>query len=195
MELSKNAERVLNYLRERDDDGIPPSFRDICRDLGIKSTSSVYRYLAELEEKGFVQKSQGLNRSIRLANSGSVNRVPLVGAVAAGTPITAIESIEEYIPFSSYHGYPTSELFALRVKGDSMINLGVFNGDIVVVHRTPDAENGEVVVAMVDGEATVKRFFREDGHYRLQPENDAYEPIIVDHVEILGKVTALLRYF
>ena len=194
MNLSKNAERVLTYLRERDDNGIPPSFRDICRDLGIKSTSSVYRYLSELEDKGYIYKSQGINRSIRLTDS-SVTRIPLVGAVAAGIPITAIEEIEDYIPFNSYHGYPSSELFALRVKGDSMINIGIFDGDIVVIHQTPNAENGEVVVAMVDDEATVKRFYREDGHYRLQPENDSMDPIIVDHAEVLGKVGALLRYF
>ena len=194
MNLSKNAERVLTYLRERDDNGIPPSFRDIFRDLGIKSTSSVYRYLSELEDKGYIYKSQGINRSIRLTDS-SVTRIPLVGAVAAGIPITAIEEIEDYIPFNSYHGYPSSELFALRVKGDSMINIGIFDGDIVVIHQTPNAENGEVVVAMVDDEATVKCFYREDGHYRLQPENDSMDPIIVDHAEVLGKVVALLRYF
>ena len=194
MDLSKNAERILKYLAERDSNDIPPSFRDICRDLGIKSTSSVHRYLAELEEKGYIYKTQGLNRSIRLTNSSS-SRVPLVGNVAAGTPITAVESIEDYIPFSDYHNYPASELFALRVKGESMINAGILSGDIVVIHRTPSAQNGEIVVAMIDNEATVKTFYKENGHYRLQPENDTMDPIIVNRVDILGKVIALLRYF
>ncbi|MBE6883335.1 MAG: transcriptional repressor LexA [Ruminococcaceae bacterium] len=194
MDLSKNAERILTYLAERVDNGINPSFRDICRDLGIKSTSSVHRYLSELAEKGYIQKTDGINRSIRLTNTAST-RVPLVGNVAAGTPITAIESIEDYIPFSVYHGYPASELFALRVKGDSMINIGIYSGDIVVIHQTPDAQNGEVIVAMIDNEATVKTFYRENGHFRLQPENDTMDPIIVDRVDILGKVIALLRYF
>ena len=121
-------------------------------------------------------------------------RVPLLGKVTAGQPILAVEEVEDYVPYSG-GGYQPGELFALRVSGTSMINAGIFDKDVVIVHKTPTAVNGDIVVALVGDEATVKRFYKENGHFRLQPENDAFEPIIVDEVSILGKVVSLVRYF
>ncbi len=196
--LSEKASAILRYVENCIDDGIPPSVREICSELGIKSTSTVHKYLKELEEKGYIIRGENLNRSIKLAeNSGAfrhkdnVSSVPLVGTVAAGMPILAIENIEEYIPYKS--SYSKDELFALRIKGDSMINIGMFEGDIIIVRKTSYAENGQIIVALVDDEATVKRFYKENGHFRLQPENDDMEPIIVQEVSILGKVIALIR--
>ena len=164
--------------------------------VGLKSTSSVQANLIALEKAGYIQRDPLLKRSIRLLGplSEKVTQVPLVGTVTAGTPILAIEQIESYIP---YAGAVSSDkpLFALHVKGESMINIGIFDGDIVIVEKTPVAENGEVVVALVEDSATVKTFYKEKGHFRLQPENDTMEPIIVDEVAILGKVKALVRYF
>ena len=141
--------------------------------------------------------SAGKNRAIVLVsdNNDEAQGIPLVGTVAAGVPITAIENITDYVSFLPSRHYD-GELFALRVRGESMINIGIYDGDIVIVEQTPVAENGEVVVALVDrSEATVKTFYKEDRHYRLQPENDEMEPIIVEEVEILGRVVSLIRYF
>ena len=124
----------------------------------------------------------------------NVARVPLLGRVTAGKPILAVEEVEEYVPYSG-GGYNPGDLFALRVMGDSMINAGIFDGDVVIVRKTSVAENGEIVVALIGDEATVKRIYRENGHIRLQPENDEYEPIIVDEAIVLGRVVSLLRYF
>lgn len=190
--LSEKASAILKYVENCIDDGVPPSVREICSNLEIKSTSTVHKYLKELEEKGYIVRGENLNRSIRLADpkSNSV-KVPLMGTVAAGMPILAVENIEEYIPYKS--SYSSDELFALKVKGESMINIGMYEDDIIIVRKTSYAENGQIVVALVDDEATVKRFYRENGHFRLQPENDSMEPIIVNEVSILGKVIALIR--
>ena len=190
--LSEKASAILKYVENCIDDGVPPSVREICSHLGIKSTSTVHKYLKELEEKGYIVRGENLNRSIRLAEP-KVNaaKVPLMGTVAAGMPILAVENIEEYIPYKS--SYSSEELFALKVKGESMINIGMYEDDIIIVRKTSYAENGQIVVALVDDEATVKRFYRENGHFRLQPENDSMEPIIVNEVSILGKVIALIR--
>ncbi len=190
--LSEKASAILKYIEDCIDDGLPPSVREICSDLGIKSTSTVHKYLRELEDKGYISRGENLNRSIRLCETKvSAARVPLVGTVAAGMPILAVENIEDYIPYKA--AYSADELFALRVKGDSMINIGMFDGDIIIVRKTPYAENGQIIVALVGDEATVKRFYRENGRFRLQPENDTMEPIIVDEVSVLGKVIALIR--
>lgn len=194
MNLSKNASSILNYLTEHRDDGIPPTVREICRALSIKSTSTVHKCLLELEQKGYIVKSPGLNRSLRLTGTTAPMRIPLVGTVTAGQPILAVENVEQYIPFHA-QGHSASELFALRVRGESMINAGIFDGDIIVAKRTSYAANGEIVVALIEDEATVKTFYKEYGQYRLQPENDTMEPIIVDELSVLGKVIALIRYF
>ena len=191
--LSPKAARILEYLSDRAGDGVPPSVREICAALQIKSTSTVHKYLGELQEKGYISKDAGLNRSIRMEGDSAV-RVPLVGTVTAGQPILAVEQIEGYLP---YRGRMCSgdRLFALRVRGDSMIDAGILSGDIVVVRQTATAENGEIVVAMIDDEATVKRFYKENGIYRLQPENLTMHPIYVDEVTILGKVIGVMRFY
>ena len=191
--LNEKQQKVLSFLQERAQDGLPPTVREICAAAGIKFTSTVHAYLKTLEENGYISRQSGLNRAIRLPGE-SVARVPLLGKVTAGQPILAVEEVEDYVPYSG-GGYQPGELFALRVSGTSMINAGIFDKDVVIVHKTPTAVNGDIVVALVGDEATVKRFYKENGHFRLQPENDAFEPIIVDEVSILGKVVSLVRYF
>ncbi|MGN0171412.1 MAG: transcriptional repressor LexA [Acutalibacteraceae bacterium] len=191
--LNEKQQKILTFLRERAQDGLPPTVREICAASGIKSTSTVHAYLKMLENEGYISRQSGLNRAIRLPGE-NVTRVPLVGRVAAGLPILAAENVEDYVPYSG-GAYPASELFALRVQGQSMINAGILDHDVVIVHRTPVAQNGDIVVALIGDEATVKRIYMENGHIRLQPENDAFEPIIVDEVTVLGRVVSLLRYF
>ena len=191
--LSEKAKQILKYLQTRSPDESAPTVREICRDLSIKSTSTVQRYIEELVEAGHLRKNDGQRRTLRLAAEQGIS-VPVVGVVTAGVPITAIEQVEGYVPFSGYRGDP-SELFALRVRGESMINAGILDGDLVVVRRIPVAKNGEIVVAMIDDEATVKRFYKENGRFRLQPENDRMDPIYTDEVTVLGKVIALVRSY
>ena len=192
--LSKSQQKILDYLKRCSSDGRVPSVREICDEVGLSSTSTVHHHLNALEEKGFIVREHGVNRCIQIAGEEKSVSVPVVGKVAAGIPITAIQDIEFYIPVPE-HLRRGRELFALRVQGESMKNIGILDGDIVIVHRTPVAENGEIVVAMVDDSATVKRFYKENGHFRLQPENDEFEPIIVDEVVLLGKVVSLARYY
>lgn len=191
-ELTDKERELLAYIKERLTDSVPPTVREICRDLNIKSTSSAHRYLKSLEAKGYITMGDNVNRMIRLVGAPPVARVPLLGTVAAGQPILAFEEVEDYIPFQAGREDP-SQLFALRVRGESMIEAAILDGDLLVVRQTPTVENGAIAVAMVDGEATVKRFYKEDGHYRLQPENSAMEPIIVDSCTVLGRVIAVLR--
>ena len=192
-DMNPKALQILNYIRDRIDDGLPPSVREICAALDIKSTSTAHKYLGELQEHGLIEKSSHLNRAITLPDDRSI-RVPLVGTVTAGQPILAVEEIEGYIPFRS-RSLHSKDLFALRVRGESMIDAGILDGDIVIIRRTPVAENGDIVVALIEDEATVKRFYKEKGHFRLQPENDEMEPIIVDSVSILGRVISLMREY
>ncbi len=193
--INDTQRRIYEYLMERCQDGIPPSVREIGAAVGLKSTSSVQANLDTLEREGYIQRDPMLKRSIRvLGQTENFTSVPLVGTVTAGMPILAVEQIEGYIPYSG-NVSRDKPLFALRVKGESMINAGILSGDIVVVEKTPTAQNGEMVVAMIEDEATVKTFYKEDGHFRLQPENDAFEPIIVQEVIILGKVVAVLRFY
>lgn len=191
--LNEKAKAVYEYIKDCTDNGIPPTVREICSALGLKSTSTAHRYINLLVDEGLLEKTGNLNRAIKLTGKGGT-RVPLMGTVTAGQPITAIEDITDYISFQEDRHY-SNPLFALNVRGESMINVGILDGDIVVVEQTPYAENGDIVVALVDrSDATVKRFFKENGHYRLQPENDTMDPIIVDEVQILGKVVAIIRY-
>ncbi len=196
-ELTKKQKAVLAFLQQRAQDGLPPTVREICTAAGIKSTSTVHAYLKTLEDEGYISRQSGLNRAIRVKGAEQAappaGRVPLLGRVTAGMPILAVEEVEDYVPYTGH--YDVKELFALRVSGTSMLNAGILDRDVVIVRRTETAENGDIVVALVGEEATVKRFFKEDGHFRLQPENDAFEPIIVPEVAILGKVVSLVRYF
>ena len=194
MAINEKDRLVYEYVRRRVGEGFAPSVREICRELGFKSTSTAHRCLARLVDEGLLEK-QGdkLNRAIRLKGDENV-KVPIVGTVTAGQPITAIEQIEGYLGFRPPKHYD-GKLFALRVRGESMINAAILDGDTVIIEQTPVAENGEIVVAMTaEGEATVKRFYRENGHFRLQPENDSMKPIILDEVSIVGKVVAVVRY-
>ena len=192
--LNEKQQRVLAFVKERLGDGIPPTVREICDACGIKSTSTVHAYLKRLEEEGYIDRVDGLNRAIRLPGE-SVTRVPLLGKVTAGLPILAVEEVEDYVPFSGGSQYGAGELFALRVTGTSMINAGILDRDVVIVRRTNTAQNGDVVVALIGDEATVKRIYVESDHIRLQPENPEYEPIIVKEAIVLGKVISLVRYF
>lgn len=193
--INKTQKKIYEFLLERSQSGIPPSVREIGAAVGLKSTSSVQANLDALEEAGFIERDPMLKRSIRvLGESDNVTSVPLLGTVTAGVPILAVEQIESYLPYSGRVS-KDKPLFALHVRGDSMINAGILNDDIVIVEKTPAAENGEIVVAMIEDEATVKRFFKEKDHFRLQPENNAYEPILSKEVIVLGKVVALMRYY
>jgi len=194
--LKPKEQKVLDYVKKfKVENGYAPSVRDVCRDLNYKSTSTVHMYLNRLEMLGYIVKEDGKSRAITLVGDApKVSAVPVLGTVAAGTPILAEQSYEGYIGFIPEH-QPTDELFALKVKGESMIDIGICDGDLVIAEKTCYAENGEIVVALVDNEATVKTFYREDGHYRLQPENATMQPIIVDEVIILGKVLAIQRRY
>lgn len=193
MKITDNERKVFEFIKQRAEEGYPPTVREICAQFGFKSTSTAHRYINSLTEKGFLEKGTKQNRAIKLTGSSGM-KIPLVGTVTAGVPITAIEYVSEYINFQPARSY-ANPLFALKVRGESMINAAILDGDIVVVEQTPVAENGEIIVALVDGEdATVKTFYKEDGHFRLQPENDTMDPIIVDEVAILGKVVGVIRY-
>ena len=191
-ELTTKESAVFDLILRSIEKGVIPSVREIGAELGIKSTSSVHRYLTSLEEKGYIERGDGLNRSIRLPGS-QVSHIPVLGVVTAGQPILAVESVEEYIPVQLRGN--SKELFALRVRGESMIKAGILDGDLIIARRTPTAENGEIVVALIDDEATVKRFYKENGGFRLQPENDTMEPIYTDHLMILGRVVGLQREY
>ncbi len=192
--ISDKKIEVFNFIKKRLSEGYSPSVREIMDHMGFKSTSTAHRYIEILRNEGLIEKKDNLNRALRLPNSGSAS-VPIIGTVTAGQPITAIEDVTGYVGFEASHCDP-NELFALTIRGESMINAGILDGDIVIVQRCAYAENGDIVVAFIDrSDATVKRFYKEDGHFRLQPENDTMDPIIVDEVEILGKVIGLKRYY
>lgn len=192
--INDKQKAIFEYIKEIiSQRGVAPSVREIGEAVGLRSTSSVQYNLNVLEDAGYIKRDANLKRTIRICGSAeNVSHIPLLGTVTAGVPILATQQIEDYIAISGIKG---SNLFALNVKGDSMVNAGIFDGDIVVVEQTPVADNGDIVVALIGEEATVKRFYREKGHFRLQPENDKYEPIIVDECAILGKVKTLIRSY
>ena len=193
MALTKSQQLVYDYLcKTMAERAVPPSVREICAATGLRSTSTVHSHLKSLEALGYITRDAGLNRSIHIVGAASAKQVPILGKVTAGLPILAVEDIEGYIP---YPDKSDKELFALHVDGVSMIGAGILDGDYVIAERTPTAENGEIVVGMIDDEVTVKRFYRENGTLRLQPENPDYEPIISDEITILGKVIAVIRYY
>lgn len=205
--LSPRQRAILEYIqRAVEEKGYPPSVREIGEAVGLASSSTVHGHLARLEKKGYIRRDPTKPRAIELLvkpedanfrnrSNEDVVLVPLVGKVTAGEPITAVQNIEDYYPLPRrLAGGNENNLFLLSVQGDSMINAGIMDGDYVVVKRQPTAENGDIVVAMTpDGEATVKRFYKESDHIRLQPENDQYEPIRLTNVTILGKVISLIR--
>ena len=191
--VTENEKMVFEFIKDRIEEGYPPTVREICAEFGFKSTSTAHRYINNLTAKGLLEKGNNQNRAIRLTG-GNGMKIPLVGTVTAGIHITAIEEITDYISFQPARHY-SNPLFALKVRGESMINAAILDGDMVVIEQTPYAENGDIVCALVDNEsATIKTFYKEDGHYRLQPENDTMDPIIVDEVKILGKVVGVVRY-
>ncbi|MBR6044149.1 MAG: transcriptional repressor LexA [Ruminococcus sp.] len=193
MKLSENEKKVYEYIKTRIEEGYAPSVREICTEFGFRSTSTAHRYINSLRDKGLLEKGENQNRAIKLVGARS-SLVPLVGTVTAGQPITAVEDITGYISFVPNKGY-SYPLFALKVRGDSMINAAILDGDVVIAEQVPVVANGEIAVCLVDGEsATVKRFYKENGGYRLQPENDSMDPIYSENVAILGKVIAVLRY-
>lgn len=198
--ISSKQSEILEYIKSQIlNKGYPPSVRDICEAVDLKSTSSVHAHLESLEKNGYIRRDPTKPRAIEIIDDNfnlvrrEVVNVPLVGQVAAGEPILAVENITSYFPIPAEF-MPNEETFMLIIKGDSMINMGIYNGDQIIVKKQNTAKNNDVVVALVDDSATVKRFFKENGHYRLQPENDAMEPIIADHVEVLGKVIGLIRF-
>ena len=200
--ISKRQEDILTFIKEEvRTKGYPPSVREIGEAVGLASSSTVHGHLARLESKGLIRRDPTKPRAIEILDQDevaiqkqSVVHVPLVGKVTAGLPITAIENIEEYFPLPDAYGTSEENLFMLEVMGESMIEAGILDGDYVVVKQTNTANNGEIVVAMTeDDEATVKRFFKEKTHFRLQPENSSMDPILVNQVSILGKVVGLYR--
>lgn len=194
-ELSKMQQRIydflVSYIQSR---GYPPSVREIGEAVGLKSPSTVHFHLKHLEEAGVIEKGAGKGRAITLtAPPVPEDKVPIVGNVAAGSPILAEECIEDYLTFDT--GGRAGEYFALRVRGESMLNAGILPGDLVVVRRQETANNGEIVVAMIEDEATVKRLSRKNGRVWLMPENDAYSPIDGTYAQILGRVAAVVRRY
>lgn len=197
--ITQKQSEILEYIKSQIlNKGYPPSVRDICQAVNLKSTSSVHAHLESLEKNGYIRRDPTKSRTIEIIDDNfnlsrrEVVNIPLLGQVAAGQPLLAVENITEYFPILSEY-MPGGEVFMLKVKGDSMINMGIYEGDQIIVRKQNTASNGEVIVALVDDSATVKRFYKENGHIRLQPENDFMDPIIVDDCEILGKVIGLIR--
>ena len=200
--LTKRQEDILNYIKEYIvSHGFPPTVREIGKALGISSPATIHAHLTNLETKGFIRKQETKNRAIELLvenefvpKNEAVVEVPLLGKITAGSPIEAIEQPDEYFSLPTYLIPNNKEVFTLLVSGTSMINAGILDGDIVIVERKNTARNGEIVVAMTDeNEVTLKTFYKEDGYFRLQPENDTMEPIILNNVQILGKAIGLYR--
>lgn len=189
------TEKVLNFIQDfTQKNSYPPSVREMCAGLNISSTATIVYHLRKLEKEGKLSREKSRNRAIEVnGRSPFMQGIPVVGKVAAGTPITATENIEDTLSFSQNLFGDQDELFILNVQGESMINAGIFDGDKIVIHKQENAENGQIVVAMIDGEATVKRFYKENGYVRLQPENDFMKPIIVKDIQILGVMVGLVR--
>ncbi|MCC8026111.1 MAG: transcriptional repressor LexA [Clostridium sp.] len=207
--LTHKEQAVLDYIIERQEQmGYPPAVREICQVVNLKSTSSVQHYLDSLEKKGYLRRDPSKPRALEILKTGSkqaaepesdavdscceIIHAPIIGDVAAGTPILAQQNIDGYYPLPADE-FGGRDVYMLRVHGDSMINAGIYDGDKVIVETCDTAENGEIVVALVEDSATVKRFYAEDGRYRLQPENDTMQPMYFDNVRIQGKVIGLLR--
>lgn len=199
--ITHKQEEILSYIKnEILERGFPPTVREICQTVGLKSTSSVHSHLESLEKNGYIRRDPTKPRAIEILDDSfnmlrrEMVNVPVVGTVAAGQPILAEQNIDSYFPIPAEY-MPNDQSFILRVKGESMVNAGILDGDRVIVRQQSTAHNGDIVVALVDDSATVKTFYKENGHYRLQPENDTMDPIIVDDLQILGKVFGVFRFF
>ena len=199
--ISKKQSEILEYIKEQIlEKGYPPAVREICEAVHLKSTSSVHAHLETLEKNGYIRRDPTKPRAIEICDDSfqlvrnEMTSIPIIGTVAAGQPILATENIEGYFPVP-VDMVPNAETSILKEKGDSMINAGIFSGDQIFVERTNVARNGDMVVALVDDSATVKTFYKEQGHVRLQPENDTMDPIIVDDCDILGKVFGVFRLY
>jgi repressor LexA len=197
--LSKRQNDVFQYIkRYMDETGYAPCVRDICSALDLKSTSTAHAHLTKLEKKGYISRDPAKPRTIMIMDGSSTKermvRIPILGKVAAGVPITAVENIEEYLSLP-YSLIGTDDVFILNVSGDSMVNAGIFDRDRIIAKKQDYAQNGDIVVAMIEDEATVKRFYLENGRVKLQPENDKYQPIYTRDMNILGKVIGVLRMF
>ena len=199
--ISKKQQEILDYIKEEIlKKGYPPAVREICEAVKLKSTSSVHAHLETLEKNGYIRRDPTKPRAIEIVDENfnltrrEMVNVPIVGKVAAGEPILAVENIENYFPIPAEF-MPNEPTFILQVQGESMINAGILDGDYVLVQQQPTANDGDMVVALVDDSATVKTFYKENGYYRLQPENDFMDPIIVSEVMIMGKVIGTFRFF
>lgn len=199
--ITTKQQQILDYIKnEILNKGYPPSVRDICEAVKLKSTSSVHSHLETLEKNGYIRRDPTKPRAIEIIDDTfnltrrEVVNVPLIGTVAAGQPLLAVENVESYFPIPAEY-LPNKQTFMLKIKGDSMINAGILNGDDVIVAEQNSAHDGEIIVALIDDSATVKTYYREDGYIRLQPENDTMDPIIVDgDLKILGKVIGVMRF-
>ncbi len=199
--ITAKQQQILNYIKDEIlQRGYPPAVREICEAVNLKSTSSVHSHLETLEKNGYIRRDPTKPRAIEICDDNfqmvrtEIVSIPVIGQVAAGQPILAEENIESYFPVPA-EMVPGGESFALKVKGDSMINVGIYNGDQIFVKCCQTADNGDTVVALIDDSATVKTFYKEDGHIRLQPENDSMDPIIVESCQILGKVFGIFRLY
>lgn len=199
--ITTKQQEILDYIKSQIlNKGYPPAVREICEAVHLKSTSSVHSHLESLEKNGYIRRDPTKPRAIEIVDDSfnitrrEIVNIPMIGTVTAGQPILATQNIEGYFPLLS-EDMPKGETFMLRVKGESMINVGIYDGDQIIIQKQPTAENGDIVVALVDDSATVKTYYKEDGHFRLQPENDHMDPIIVSDVVILGKVVGLFRKY
>lgn len=207
MSKISKEEQLLAYIKNyQNENGFPPTIREMCKAIKVSSTSTIFYYLNKLEHSNKIKKNPNKNRALEILDNDVCNistitenvenltKIPVLGTVTCGEPILAVQTNEEYFMVSPTL-FKGDDLFMLTAKGDSMINAGIFDGDKIVLKSQSYAENGEIVAALVEDSATIKRFFKEDGHYRLQPENDTMSPIIVDNVQIIGKVVGLVRKF
>ena len=199
--ITQKQQEILDYIKDEIlSKGYPPAVREICEAVNLKSTSSVHSHLETLEKNGYIRRDPTKPRAIEICDDSfqmvrtEMVSMPVVGQVAAGQPILAQQNIDSYFPIPADR-VPRGESFILNVKGDSMINAGIFNGDQILVNVCNTANNGDIVVALIDDSATVKTFYKEDGHIRLQPENDTMDPIIVEDCQILGKVFGVMQFF
>ena len=199
--ISAKQSEILEYIKEQIlSKGYPPAVREICQAVHLKSTSSVHSHLETLEKNGYIRRDPTKPRAIEIVDDNfnlmrkEMRNIPIIGTVAAGQPIFAEQNISGYFPLLADE-LPAGDLFILNVRGESMINIGIYEGDKVIVQQTPTARNGDIVVALVDDSATVKTYYKEGSRFRLQPENDTMDPIIVDSCSILGKVIACLRFY
>ena len=199
--ITDKQREILEYIKKEIlNRGYPPTVRDICEAVNLKSTSSVHSHLETLEKNGYIRRDPTKPRAIEIVDDNfnltrrEFANVPLIGQVAAGQPLLAVENIESYFPIPTEF-MPNAECFMLKVKGESMINAGIFDGDNILVEKCDNVHNGDIVVALIDDSATVKTFYKEDGHIRLQPENDTMDPIIVPDCKIVGKVFGVFRFW